>query len=246
MYYRQLLQTLLYPSPFQVYLSHRHPLLPHDLKFPLDEVVRPPVKLFTASMAILESGEELSIDAILLCTGYQYSFPFLSEECQPKNEDGRLYPLYKHVLHVEYPTLFFIGICQFIPHFRLHTLQIEFAVASLLGRAHLPGREGMLRDIEADYAWRTQDLGMPPNQAHHMWPCMQFIRPYQQSLLELVDDPNLLHTMQEKHMDYLDRLFTCYGRDPKHYRSRKYPMGKTKWEDLPGHELYPLTISKPD
>ncbi len=246
MYYSQLPQTLLYPSPFQVYLSHRQSLLPHDLKFPGDEVVRPPVKLFTASMAILESGEELNIDAVLLCTGYQYSFPFLSEECQPRNENGRLYPLYKHLLHAEYPTLFFIGICQLIPHFRLHTLQIEFAVASLLGRAKLPDREGMLRDIEADYAWRTQDLGMPPRKAHLMWPHMQFLRPHQQSLLELVDDPSLLHTMSEEWLDYIDRYFTCYGRDPKHYRSRKYPMGKTKWEDIPGHELYPLTISKPD
>lgn len=63
----------------------------------------------------LENGSQLKLDAIVFCTGYQYSFPFLSEEIRLKNEHGRLTPLYKHMMHIDYPgQLFFVGLPKLI------------------------------------------------------------------------------------------------------------------------------------
>ena len=42
----------------------------------------------------------LEMDTILLCTGYHYTFPFLSPECGVNvSEDERVTPLWKHLTH---------------------------------------------------------------------------------------------------------------------------------------------------
>ncbi len=230
----------------QTYLSHRNDLIPEDTLFPLNEPVRAPVKHFTSNSAILENGEELTVYVVLCCTGYSYSFPFLSEECRPRNMNGRLYPLYKHVIHTDYPTLYCLGICQLLPHFRLNNLQIEFCVAALLGKAKLPNREGMLQDIETDYHWRTDELGLPPSHAHHIWPFTQFLKPYQEELIKLVDDPKLLHLIPEENIDFIDRMMIAWMNYPKNFRTRNYPLGKVNWQALPGWSQNVVRIGQQD
>jgi len=38
----------------------------------------------TSDAAILKNGERLEADTLLLCTGYRFAFPFLSDECRPR------------------------------------------------------------------------------------------------------------------------------------------------------------------
>lgn len=54
---------------------------------------------------------EKDLDAILYCTGYLFSFPFL-ESLTPGlvSEGHRVYGLYKHFLHIDHPTLAFPGL----------------------------------------------------------------------------------------------------------------------------------------
>jgi len=37
----------------------------------------------TSDAAILKNGERVEADALVLCTGYRFAFPFLSDECCP-------------------------------------------------------------------------------------------------------------------------------------------------------------------
>uniref|UniRef100_A0A336KXK0 Flavin-containing monooxygenase n=1 Tax=Culicoides sonorensis TaxID=179676 RepID=A0A336KXK0_CULSO len=55
-------------------------------------------------------GQVLEFDTIIFCTGYKYVYPFLSPECQIKVEDNHVTELYKHIININYPTMYFIGI----------------------------------------------------------------------------------------------------------------------------------------
>lgn len=54
---------------------------------------------------------EKDLDAILYCTGYLFSFPFL-DSLTPGllSEGNRVYGLYKHLFHIDHPTLVFPGL----------------------------------------------------------------------------------------------------------------------------------------
>jgi hypothetical protein len=62
------------------------------------------IKSLNASSMILENDEEIDLDAMVMCTGYKYKFPFLSEEII-STEGEHVTPLYKHVLHLNYHSL---------------------------------------------------------------------------------------------------------------------------------------------
>ena len=54
---------------------------------------------------------ESDIDKILYCTGYLYSFPFLSDFLKEIIEDGtRVYDIYKFIFFMKHPSLAFVGL----------------------------------------------------------------------------------------------------------------------------------------
>lgn len=54
---------------------------------------------------------EKDLDAILYCTGYLFAFPFLETLTPGLVSDGRrVYGLYKHLFHIDHPTLVFPGL----------------------------------------------------------------------------------------------------------------------------------------
>jgi len=68
----------------------------------------------TSDAAILKNGERVEADSLILCTGYRFAFPFLSDECRPAiQHDGQTVDgLYLHLIHSSFPTMSFIGIPQ--------------------------------------------------------------------------------------------------------------------------------------
>jgi hypothetical protein len=125
-------------------------------------------KLGTNSVTFL-NGDEADIDVLLLCTGYHYHFPFLSEECRVQISDGRITPLYKHLIHIDHPTLAFVGILRLISPFLQFDIQVRFFLASLTGNVKLPSKEAMLLDTEADFQRRLAE-GLPARHAHVLGP----------------------------------------------------------------------------
>lgn len=63
-------------------------------------------------------------DVILFCTGYRYSFPFLDESCKITIDDNHIQPLYKHMIHIDIPSMCFIGIPFNVCTFQMFDLQV--------------------------------------------------------------------------------------------------------------------------
>ena len=82
---------------------------------------------------------EGGIDAVLFCTGYLYSFPFLSS-LQPKIiADGfRVKNLYQHIFHAEHPSLSFLALPLRIIPFPLSEAQAAVMARVWSGRLQLP------------------------------------------------------------------------------------------------------------
>ena len=55
-------------------------------------------------------GSEEPVDAIVWCTGYRVAIPFLDESLV--GPDPKELPLYKRILHLDCPDLFFVGLMQ--------------------------------------------------------------------------------------------------------------------------------------
>lgn len=105
---------------------------------------------------IIDKVREENVDSIVLCTGYLYQFPFLHPSCHVVIEKGRVKPIYKHIIHTEFPSLFFIGLCTRHCSFPQYDAQIRFAAAALKGTMKLPSREAMDKDADADLADRLK------------------------------------------------------------------------------------------
>jgi len=102
----------------------------------------------TSDAAILKNGERVEADTLILCTGYRFSFPFLSDECCPAIlHDGLVVDgLYLHLIHAVFPTMSFVGIPMKVCPFPLFDRQVRFVLATLDGRLKLPSTTDILDD----------------------------------------------------------------------------------------------------
>lgn len=58
--------------------------------------------------------------------GYEYSFPFLSDECGIIVDDNYVQPLYKHLINIEHPTMAIVGLPFYVCAFIMFDLQVIF------------------------------------------------------------------------------------------------------------------------
>ena len=109
---------------------------------------------------------ERKVDAIVWCTGYSFSYPFLNADCGVSVEMGRrVRPLYKHLFHARRPSMSFVGVPNGIAPFPLFDRQVQMVVAVISGRVKLPPCAERLAWEKADYQ-RRLDYGMKPHYAH--------------------------------------------------------------------------------
>nr|KAG5712163.1 hypothetical protein BaRGS_014513 [Batillaria attramentaria] len=100
--------------------------------------------------------------------GYHFTFPFLDDKCHVHiDTDERITPLYKHLIHTEFPSMSFIGICKTICPFPQFHVQVLLALGVLDGTVQLPSKEEMDADTEADLQKRLAE-GLPRRYAHTM------------------------------------------------------------------------------
>ena len=133
----------------QVYLSHNKPLLQSKLPANLVQV-RGIVECITENGFLLSDGSKIQVDALIYCTGYEYSFPFLSDSCSVRVENRQISPLYKHMIHADFPSLGFIGMPLTIVPFPLFDRQIQWFTAILQGQYGLPSSAEMRAEIQAE------------------------------------------------------------------------------------------------
>jgi hypothetical protein len=95
-------------------LLEAHPTVSSDLLPRLghgDIAVKPNIESYRGGRTVrFVDGSEEEIDLVIYCTGYRINFPFFDPDLISA-EDNRL-PLYRRVVSVENPGLYFIGFIQ--------------------------------------------------------------------------------------------------------------------------------------
>ncbi|XP_062572743.1 flavin-containing monooxygenase 5-like [Saccostrea cucullata] len=150
----------------KVFACHRRDPEEFPPSFPKDIEQRPPFVRMTRDSVVFPDGSSEKVDAVIFCTGYRYSFPFFKEDIITI-KDERIQPIYKHMVHIEYQNLIFLGIPRQLTYFPHYYGMAKLAVLILAGKAKLPTKEKMRADSEADFQSRLKD-GKPPSFAHYM------------------------------------------------------------------------------
>jgi cation diffusion facilitator CzcD-associated flavoprotein CzcO len=111
-----------------------------------DIVVKPSIDRFDGDRVYFTDGSLEQVDAVIYCTGYKISFPFL-DKALIGAEDNEI-RLYHRVTPPELPGVYFIGLVQPIGAVMpIAEIQSEWVADLLQGRATLPPEPEMSREI---------------------------------------------------------------------------------------------------
>lgn len=104
----------------------------------------------TRSVRFADGDVETDVDAIVFCTGYFYSYPFIKSLSPPVVTDGSCARnLYEHVLYIDDPTLAFLGTPQRVVPFPIAEVQSAWVSRIWADRLPMPPVEDMRKSEEA-------------------------------------------------------------------------------------------------
>jgi trimethylamine monooxygenase len=149
-----------------------------------------------------KDGSSVEADAIMLCTGYLHSFPFLEDDLKLKTTN-RLYPpgLYKGVVWQDNPKLMYLGMQDQYYTFTMFDAQAWFARDVIMGRITLPSKEERAADIAA-WVGREEQLKDPIED-------IDFQTDYIRDLCSFTDYPKF-------DLDMAAELFKAWEHDKEH------------------------------
>ena len=122
---------------------------PLNHKWPDNIKEVPLLQKVSSSTCMFEDGSTTDVDAIILCTGYLYHFPFMANDLKLRIA-GKQYAvdgLYKGVVSVNNPKLYYLG---------MHTGQLFIMLYAetwyvrdiIMGRIHVHDRDARLADAK--------------------------------------------------------------------------------------------------
>jgi dimethylaniline monooxygenase (N-oxide forming) len=134
-------------------LFEAHPTVSSELLPRLghgDITVKPNIDRFVGGRTVrFADGSSEEIDLVVYCTGYKITFPFFDLKVFSA-PDNRM-PLFRRVVSVERPGLYFIGFIQPLgPIMPLAEAQAEWIADLLTGQATLPPVGEMKREIASE------------------------------------------------------------------------------------------------
>lgn len=99
--------------------------------------------------ATFKDGSTTQVDAIILCTGYQHHFPFLPDDLRLKTANRlATNDLYKGVVYVHNPALFYLGMQDQWFTFNMFDAQAWWVRDAILGRLAVPSdKAALLADV---------------------------------------------------------------------------------------------------
>lgn len=162
-------------------------------------------------------GTSTEADAIVMCTGYQHSFPFVEDQLRLKT-GNRLYPpgLYKGVVWEANPRLMYLGMQDQYYTFSMFDLQAWFARDVITGTAELPDAAAMATEI-SQWVAREEALADPYQE-------IDFQADYCRDLAALVDYPKF-------DIDHTVKMFVDWEHDKEHdiltYRNSAFASAVT-------------------
>ena len=152
----------------QVFLSHHKDPIESPLPNNLHQVLSV-TDIFENGEVLFACGERYHIDSILLCTGYEYEFPFLDPKCGISVQDHRVSPLYKHIINTLHPSMGFIGLNFPVLPFPYFNAQVQFLLSVWLGTTKLPSKQEMDQENEERFQ-KLLKLGLSKRKAHYLGP----------------------------------------------------------------------------
>lgn len=137
-------------------------------------------QLHAPHTAILQDGARVeNVDAVVYCTGYQYTLPFLNDPHVVTTDGARIFPLYKHVLPPTAPSLAFLGLPWEVAPFPLMQLQAAWVARAWAGGVPLPSTGAMQREVEAEEEERRA-RGVKDRHVHRLgdaqWGYLEWLR----------------------------------------------------------------------
>jgi cation diffusion facilitator CzcD-associated flavoprotein CzcO len=133
----------------QIATACKHPLLQSQKSQPVqpsstdaDKIEKPEITEYITKDRTLRSADgtvESNVDAVVYCTGYFYSYPFLSSLTTPVITSGEYVEnLYQHIFYRPQPTLAFATLNQKIIPFPVAEAQSAVIARVWSGRLNLP------------------------------------------------------------------------------------------------------------
>lgn len=138
------------PTPKRPLLS-QHPTLSQELlnlsgRGLID--FKPNIRELRGKEVVFEDGTSQNYDMLIYATGYKVTFPFLKELTFDVSESNDM-KLYQHVVHPDYPSLFFQGLIQPLGAIMpLAEMQAKWVAQLITGQCRLPDRAKMQQQID--------------------------------------------------------------------------------------------------
>ncbi len=138
------------------------------------DMVQGAIKSFTEKGLLLECGEELEADLVVLGTGWNQGFDFLSEELQGlARQDGK-FRLYRHILPPAEQHLGFIGYASTFNNTLTAEVSAHWLAQVFRGELRLPARDFMEKEIDRvlewiqEYTYRSAGYFLGPVNIHYI------------------------------------------------------------------------------
>ena len=129
-----------------VTVSHRTAAMGYDWPGNWKEV--PLLQKVEGNVCTFKDGSTADVDAIILCTGYLHHFPFMAPElCLKTANRLAAANLYKGVVWVDNPKLFYLGMQDQWYTFSMFDAQAWYVRDVVLGRIDVPDREARAADV---------------------------------------------------------------------------------------------------
>lgn len=110
--------------------------------------VKPGIKGVNGRTVEFDDGSVEDFDTLIAATGYIVDIPIVAEEVAAVKDDWA--PLYKRVVPVDWPGLYFVGLIQYVgPLFSSFEAQSKWIREIETGQYLLPSRQEMAADIAA-------------------------------------------------------------------------------------------------
>ena len=160
-----------------------HRTAPMGYKWPDNWQEVPALVKVEGKTASFKDGTRKEVDAIILCTGYLHHFPFLGDDLRLKTANRLASAdLYKGVVWVHNPKLFYLGMQDQWYTFNMFDAQAWYVRDIILGRIAVPDKNAMLKDVEERVAAEDaleDDYG-----------CIKYQGDYVQELIDDTDYPS--------------------------------------------------------
>ncbi|MEO1194195.1 MAG: NAD(P)/FAD-dependent oxidoreductase [Pseudomonadota bacterium] len=165
-----------------VTVSHR--TAPMGYKWPDNWKEVPLLEKVENKTCTFKDGTTAEVDAIILCTGYQHTFPFLPDDLRLKTANRlATADLYKGVVWVNNPKLFYLGMQDQWFTFNMFDAQAWWVRDAIMGRIEIPSDRATL---EADVAKRVADEDAGEND----YDAIRYQGAYTKELIEETDYPS--------------------------------------------------------